>query len=53
MGKTEREELLAAIGIAPVLQQNIIQTCLCDRCVGIQRHRHGLHILCSTVKTVK
>ena len=23
---------------------------LYDRCVGIQRHRHGLHIPCSTVK---
>ena len=24
---------------------------LYDRCVGIQRHRHRLHIACSTVKT--
>ena len=24
---------------------------LYDRCVGVQRHHHGLHIPCSTVKT--
>ena len=26
---------------------------LYDRCVGVQRHRHGVHIPCTTVKTQK
>ena len=29
----------------------IVHVHLYDRCVGVQRHRHGLHIPCSTVKT--
>ena len=26
-------------------------TCLYDRCVGVQRHRQGVHIPCTTVKS--
>ena len=30
-----------------------VHTCLYDRCVGVQRHRHGVHIPCTTVKAYK
>ena len=31
--------------------QNYMYICTIYRCVGIQRHRHGVHIPCTTVKT--